>query len=51
MFNGVNGKNVKEIFNETILEILRFRWKFLNFEKINKSYLKFKGLTNSIIYL
>ena len=41
MFNGVHGKNVKEIFNETILEILWFRWKILKFENINKSYPKF----------
>ena len=34
MFNGVNGKSVIEILNETILEILKF--------KINKTYPKFK---------
>ena len=39
MFNGVNGKIVIEILNETILEILKFKWNILKF-KIIKTYPK-----------
>ena len=38
MFNGINEKNVIEIFNGTIFENLRFKWNTLKFENINKKY-------------